>query len=306
MSKTVLISGANGYFGGIACRYFRESGWNVLKATRHLDADIPFNLDKPDEFASKTSPVHIDLLIHAAAANEVECLRMPYKSIFYNIAGTKAALDFCAKNEVETFVYLSTFHVYGKPSGRITEFTEPTPVNDYGLSHLQAEQYVRMYEAEKSIRGIVLRPTNFFGIPADIDSCNRWTLVVLSFCKEAVETGRIILRTPGYQKRNFVAVDDICVAIEKLSGVSNGPLLLHLFGRDTLTIRDLAMLVKQRVNKTLGKDVTLIIPEGIPFDDDFEFSSVHTDVWQHAYTHIVDFIDLFCVKLASLKGNAIL
>ena len=185
-NKTVVISGANGYFGGIACQYFQEQGWSVLKATRQTGADIYCDLDHPEQLCTTKIDCHADVFIHAAAAHEVTCREQPYRSIFYNVAGTKAALDFCVLNNIQHFVYLSTFHVFGNPQGIIDESTVPCPLNDYGLSHLQAEQYVQMYNKAKKVKGLVVRPSNFFGIPANLQACDRWTLIPLAFCRVTV------------------------------------------------------------------------------------------------------------------------
>ena len=89
-SKTVIISGANGYFGGIACQYFEAQGWQVLKATRQDGADIPLDLDQPEAFSSQKVDAQVDLFIHAAAAHEVTCREQPYRAVVQNVAGARA------------------------------------------------------------------------------------------------------------------------------------------------------------------------------------------------------------------------
>ena len=293
MSKTVLISGANGYFGGIACRYFRESGWNVLKATRQHDADIYLDLDKPEEFACISAPDHIDLFIHAAAAHEVMCVKSPYLSIFQNIAGTKAALEFCVNNKIDRFIYISTFHVYGNPIGQITEDIVPLPVNDYGLSHLQAEEYVQMYSMNTGLKGTVLRPSNFYGIPADMHQFNRWTLTPLAFCREAIITKRIQLNTPGLQKRNFVSIHDICLIIDKIYNCNVSLPLLNICGPDTISIKDLAKSVISTLDSEFKIAVELVVPDGNNSGTDFTYSSNYINDIYPPTQNIYDFITKF-------------
>jgi UDP-glucose 4-epimerase len=272
-TKTVLISGANGYFGGVACQYFEARAWTVLKATRQPDADVVLDLDLPHDFAKQTVDGAIDLFIHAAAAHEVTCREQPYRSVNQNVVGTKAALDFCVSNQIPKFVYLSTFHVFGNPQGIIDERTQPLPANDYGLSHLQAEEYVQMYTRQQSIQGLIVRPSNFFGVPADVRYCKRWTLTPLAFCKEAIENRKIVLRTPGFQQRNFISVLDICGAIDTAIHHPASPSLFHIAGRETISIRELAKLVQRVALETLGIEVELSIPEGIPIDSTFTYTS---------------------------------
>ena len=304
-NKTVVISGANGYFGGIACQYFQEQGWSVLKATRQEGSDIHCDLDHPEQFAATRMECHADLFIHAAAAHEVTCREQPYRSIFYNVAGTKAALDFCVLNEIQHFVYLSTFHVFGHPQGIIDESTVPSPVNDYGLSHLQAEQYVQMYSKANSLRGLVVRPSNFFGIPANLQACDRWTLIPLAFCIEAVETNKIILKTSGLQERNFIAVTDICDAIDKAIEVKDLE-ILHVFGQDTLSVRGLAELVQTVMRNKLSADVVIEYPSissTQPLQNilSFTYTSLYLHELMQSKGRIEDFIATLCIRLLHLN-----
>ncbi|TVQ43445.1 MAG: NAD(P)-dependent oxidoreductase [Gloeocapsa sp. DLM2.Bin57] len=293
-SKTVIISGANGYFGSIACQYFKKQGWQVLKGTRQQDADIKIDLDAVDDLVKQTVSTPVDLFIHAAAAHEVTCRENPYTSICQNIVGTKAALDFCLSNNIPKFVYLSTFHVFGHPSGTIDESVQPLPANDYGLSHLQAEEYVQMYNRESKIQGTVIRPSNFFGIPANLKKFNRWTLVPVSFCQEAVLNKQIILKTPGTQKRNFIGVNDICATLEKLFFLQENIPLIHLTGNDNLSIKELAQLVCQIMKTHFDKEIELTIPEGVQASDDFSYESKFLSQIHQPIEEIEDFLIEFC------------
>lgn len=295
--KTVIISGANGYFGAIATQYFHTQGWRVLQATRQLNADIYFNLDQPEAFAQQRIATEIDVFIHAAAAHEIGCRHQPYRSVYQNVVGTKAALDFCVANQIPRFIYFSTFHVFGYPQGNIDENTQPFPKNDYGLSNLQAEEYVQMYNRENKINGTVLRPSNFFGIPINLEHFQRWSLTPLAFCQEAVTSHQIILKTPGFQQRNFISILDICIVIEKISLKQINLPLLHLYGNDTFSIRELAQLVQKVMKEHFYQEVTLIIPDGTQQAVDFNYGSLYLSEIYHPHQYLEDFIKSFCKKL---------
>lgn len=295
--KTVIISGANGYFGDIVCQYFESQSWRVLKAVRQDGADLPFELDQPDDFSRLKIGDKVDLFIHAAAAHEVTCREQPYRSIFQNIAGTRAALDFCISNEIPNFVYISTIHVFGHPVGRIDELTQPLSANDYGLSHLQAEEYVQMYTREKKIQGMVVRPSNLFGIPANLSKFKRWTLTPMAFCREAVEKKKIVLKTPGFQRRNFVSTLDLCAAIySTVEHIREAP-LLHLSGPDTLSIRGLAQLIQKVMRDHLNEEIELVMPEGVATDEGFVYTSRYLNNFYQPSHRIEEFAIDFCKKL---------
>jgi UDP-glucose 4-epimerase len=295
---TVVISGANGYFGGVAAQFFAQQGWTVLKATRAQDADVFLDLDQPEQFATQTLPTQADVFIHAAAAHEVTCRDEPYRSIRQNVIGTKAALDFCVANGIPKFVYLSTFHVFGNPLGTIDERVLPLPANDYGLSHLQAEDYVQLYTRGQKIQGLVLRPSNFFGIPADLQACKRWTLTPLGFCREAIEQKKIVLKTPGWQQRNFISILDICGVIQAAIATAPPHSVLHIAGPDTLSIRGLAQLVQQVMAEHLEETIALEIPEGEPSPENFHYTSCYLEKLYRPYHGIETFIIDFCKMLS--------
>jgi UDP-glucose 4-epimerase len=294
---TVIISGANGYFGGIACQFFADQGWRVLKAMRQPGADLWFDLDAPDAFAAQKLTEQADLFIHAAAAHEVTCREQPYRSIVHNVVGTKAALDFCVANGVKHFTYISTFHVFGDPKGIIDEHSQPLPANDYGLSHLQAEEYVQLYARQQLIKGLAVRPSNFFGTPADLATCKRWTLVPLAFCREALQDKEIILKTPGHQQRNFVSVADICQVIQQVWTRSLDISVLHIPGPDTLSIRALATLVQTLLRTHLQEKIEVVIPEGSANHQAFDYSSAYLADIYVPNRRLEDFIVDFCNQL---------
>ncbi len=299
--KTVIISGANGYFGGVACQYFKDRGWLVLKATRDPGDDIFFDLDDPENIAKQKINCKVDLFIHAAAAHEVSCREQPYRSVFQNVAGTKAALDFCVANQILNFVYLSTFHVFGNPIGIITEETIPYPSNDYGLSHLQAEQYVQMYTRQKKIRGMVVRPSNFFGVPADLSQCKRWTLVPLLFCRDAIEKQKIVLNTPGYQKRNFIAIEDICRTIETAFSMINEYPLLHIAGIETFSIREFAIMCQIIISEILSQEIEVLVPNQREVNSIFTYSSLYLHKIYQPRQQVKNFIREFTERFLLWK-----
>lgn len=302
---TVIISGASGYFGGIACQYFRDQSWTVLTATRHQEADLYFDLNQPEHFAKQVINQPVDLFIHAAAAHEVTCREQPYQSIFQNVAGTKAALDFCIANQISRVVYLSTFHVFGHPTGQIDELTQPLPANDYGLSHLQSEDYLRLYRREQSLQTLVLRPSNFFGVPVDVASCKRWTLTPLGFCRSAVEKKQIVLRTPGYQRRNFIAVQDICATIASAFHKMDTLDLLHLPGPETLSIRELAQLVQRVMWQQFDITIDVVMPDGEPIEDTFTYSSQRLATVYHPQLTLENFVLQLCQRLLKSADFAV-
>ena len=298
--KTAVISGATGLVGSQMAKHFTDRGWRVLTAGRVAGADLHFDLDSPESFAHTFLPSGAELFVHAAASNETECRETPYRSDARNILGTKAALDFCVANHIPQFCYVSTFHVFGRPSGVIDEDSTPAPIDDYGLSHLAAEECVRAYARSCSwLHAFIVRPSNFYGLPVSLDGFRRWSLVQYGLCREAVMQGSITLRTSGSQLRNFVAGEDLCEMVEHMTdGQGRSVALMHAAGPDTLSIRELAGRIRDNVTAQTGTQVDITYGADEAASSEFQFRSrLDTSSIPLPKRHIDEFLAAFCLML---------
>lgn len=272
--RAILVTGANGYVGGFIVAELERAGWPVLRGGRFAGADVAIDLDEPEALERQTFPIEVRACIHVAAANEIVCRQWPYRAIAWNVLGTRAMLNSCIRQGVQTFIYVSTFHVFGRLSGLLNEEARPQPHDDYGLSHWQAEQYVEASARAGRISGVVVRPANVFGVPASWDRFDRWTLAPFDFCRQAVGSGQITLRGSGRQRRNYVSGEFVAQRIVELL-TKYVPACVHVAGDDVL-ILDWATRVRDIAGGVLGRDVPLHL--GPPGPDDgrnFSFESKH-------------------------------
>lgn len=300
--EKVILAGASGYFGSLAEHYLKKSGVEVLSAGRRVRSDLHFDLDLLEEFASSQIDGEIDVFIHAAATHEVDCVESPYKCVNRNVAGTRAALDFCVKNKIKKFIYISTFHVYGTDVGVINERTPVAPLHDYGITHFQAEEYVRMYTRKGLIDGVCLRPSNMFGLPVSLINFDRWTLIPFSFCKDAVEKGEVELKTPGHQYRNFVSVEDIVNVIKKISSNEINAEIINIPGVDTYSIREFAKLVQNVMSEKFDIKILVTAPDGEVKSRLF-YESDYFDPESMNFSHIKEHVNQFCGHMIANGKN---
>ncbi|MCP3794837.1 NAD(P)-dependent oxidoreductase [Paenibacillus sp. CH40] len=275
--RTVLISGASGYIGLHIAQLLRSNNYKVITATRDSDGDIMMDFSIP----SKVSVLNyhgIDAMIHTVSPTEDLYRHDPYRALSENAAGIHAAIDFCKNNNIRDFIYISSFHVFGKQSGLLREDSYVTPSNDYGLAHYTAEQTVRMFDRNKQINAWIVRPSNLFGVPANLGKFKRWNLVPFLFCKEAVEQQRITLLTPGNQIRNFVGISDVCKKI--LWTLEKKPVdrVIHAYGKETMSILHYANLVQKVALEKFNLPVQIIRPEGDDQVVQFQFTSLYNDL----------------------------
>jgi UDP-glucose 4-epimerase len=219
----ILVSGGSGYIGSFVIKSLLEKGNKISILSRSENDCTRFyrnsvnliiaDITKPLVFETNEN---FDLFIHLAAANDIDSADPAY-AINASSLGTRYALDFCKRKSIKKFIYFSTYQVYGSVEGDMDEKSMLFPVNDYGITHLFAEQYIEMYNRTAQIDYIILRPTNIFGSPM-FRTTDRWSLVPSCFCKEAVEKGEINLLSSGKQARDFINVEDLASITSLYSG----------------------------------------------------------------------------------------
>lgn len=274
--KRILVTGGLGYVGGRVSQYLSNAGsYEILIGSRRAQAApnwLPNG--RVIEMASTSSRANllaacaqVDVVLHLAAMNETDCARDPIGALETNGVFTIALLEAAKEAGVSRFIHLSTAHVYGAPlCGRIDESTCPRPVHPYASSHRAGEDAVLTALDRNEIAGIVLRLSNGFGAPASL-TVNRWTLLVNDLCQQAVRGQKLVLRSSGLQRRDFITLHDVARAFEHMielrkDAIGNG--IFNVGGKWTPRIIDVANLVRERCLATLGMEPPITRPSPLP------------------------------------------
>lgn len=262
----ILITGGLGYIGGRLATFLGEQTDKKIYLTttrdvKHLPAwaqkfdVLSMNLRDADsmERCLKQSKPHT--IIHLGAMNQTQCQENPELALDVNVKGTWRLLDTAVASGVKRFVCLSTFHVYGKFSGEITEQTLPSPYNLYSLSKRAAEDVVGYYKHSYNLQTLILRLSNAYGYPMD-GNVNVWSLAFNAFCRQVMTTGKLAVQSNPY--RDFIAIEDVVRAVHHFLDVvpaqrwSDG--LFNLGGNCCLSIVEVAQKVAAVYQKKYGKE----------------------------------------------------
>jgi UDP-glucose 4-epimerase len=256
----ILVTGGFGYIGSRLVPELASRGHTVDIAARHVPPCFA-GLERAHAFRAwdirrpweGPPPAGYDLLVHLAAANDVDCADAA-AALEVNALGTRHALEYCRAHGVPAILYVSTFQVYGVWDGTVRDATLPAPVNDYGISHWFAEEYVRMFARGGGPGHVIVRPTNIYGAPAHRD-VDRWSLVPNCFCREAFETGVITLRSSGLQQRDFVSLTSLACRIADVASRLDSHVgqTYTLGSGSSVTIRDIADRVARRFAAKYGR-----------------------------------------------------
>ncbi len=254
----VLVTGGLGYIGGRLCHHLIQKGYDLAIHSRRTSglpqwaAGSVFNHDPADECRKE------DVVIHLAGPNEIDAAadsKGERKQAAESIQRILAAAETAS---VQNFIFFSTIHVYGAPlEGVIDEGRPPSPSHPYGAINLDGENFV---QASK-LKTLVFRLSNVIGAPISPD-INRWTLIGNDLCRQAVETGKLTLHTPGQQRRDFIAMGDVVAAVSHfLERQDWGEGLFQLGGGRSLSILELAEVIASRCPSVLGFTPSIKRPE---------------------------------------------
>jgi UDP-glucose 4-epimerase len=285
--KKVLITGACGYLGARLSKYLAENGYDVTA----FDSFDPFGYkewsslmeemivgDVRDEtIISKLADKKFDAVIHCISLDHRKSEDDPNIVSSINVMPTWNLLDRFSKLGLQKFIYFSTSQVYGKvPSIEITEEYQPSPQNNYGLTHLLSENICNYYNENTETECINIRLSNSYGSPVFREN-NCWWLVINDLCKIAYKENKIKLLSDGLPQRDFIHSSDICRAIGILinSATDINENTFNVASGQTLTILELAHIVKKVYVKRYKKNINIHLPNNFVSENPHKHKSLN-------------------------------
>lgn len=178
MKKKILITGASGFIGSFLCEKGIELGYEVWAGVRGTSSkknlqfsgiqfiELTFeNKDvlKNQLLAFSQNQGKFDFIIHNAG-----CTKAPRNEDYRNInfINTKNFVDLLVEtdNIPEKFIFTSSLAAFGPGKENTNEpillNQKPNPINLYGKSKLEAEEYLRSIP---NLNCIIMRPTGVYG-----------------------------------------------------------------------------------------------------------------------------------------------
>jgi UDP-glucose 4-epimerase len=233
-----------------------------MKADQIVQAD----LNKKDNLAAALDT--IETVIALSAPDEVAATQQPLTALEAGGEQTWTLLETianCPATRKTALIYMSTFHVYGpNAKGEVREVFPPFPVHPYSLGRYLGETIVQMFRKRHNLNALCVRLSNAFGAPAAMD-VPRWSLVFNDLCLQAIRQKKMVLKTSGRQKRNFITMHDTVRALEFLpSQASLWPTdgLIHLGSESHWSILEVARMIAQECQRCLGYTPELKVPSG--------------------------------------------
>lgn len=232
----ILVTGGAGYIGSVLVNKLLETGYqvNVLDDLsngyqENIDQDANFiNGSILDNDKLNQALTGVEVVMHLAAKIRVEEGQSQpdlYKKV--NIEGTLKLLKMCCEKRINKFIFASTAAVYGDPEDfPVNEKSKVSPVNVYGETKLEIDNYLEKNSQSLGISSICFR---FFNIGGALQTnAGRWlkikhegaTHLIPSILHSSTEKPLLIFGNDwptkdGTPTRDFVHVVDLVEALIK-------------------------------------------------------------------------------------------
>lgn len=250
--KKILITGASGSVGKNIVEYFSKGNYDVIgvwnrnkpnicsEYVRYLQVD----LGERDQVKQLFSDYSFDAIIHLAVQIRSKYIKDYLKN---SVALTENLLESAQENGVRTFIYTSSFSIYGDVIDVIDEDSNRVNLDDYGTSKYVCE---RLIEDSAIENRVVIRLPRMLG--KRVDLTHPW---VPKLAKELMQNKEIRYFNPELLYNNLAHTDTLGEFFKKIvdndsSTVWKGFHVMGIGAAEPVRIIDIIQQLKDGLNST--------------------------------------------------------
>ena len=257
--KKIIITGSSGFIGSHLTKWLSEEydiiGIDKKKAKKQFRENTEFYHQDINDSLPDIKEVFA--VIHLAGKAGLRDMNMD-GYLDDNVRATKSILDKCEVWKPKKFIFTSSSSCYGEQFGYTNEGMDLNPQSLYAVSKATCEKLVGMYNKHRKYDSefIVLRPFTVYG------NGQRIGLSMRNFIDNALKGETLTIYGDGFQERDFIHIDKVCEAIEKLLEKSKVAGTYNLGEGFSFNL----MEVIQMIAVILDKEVTLKFEKAHPYD----------------------------------------
>lgn len=206
--ERVLVTGATGFIGRHLVDYLAQRGVTVRTLSRRLQSGTEHvSADVIEDFSDLAAGC--DCIVHLAGLPDVSAsFDRPVEFAQVNVLGTLNALE-AARRHNAAFVLASSQRVYRPAVRPLSEDAVLAPVDPYGQTKVQAEQWTELYAQLHGIPATILRLFSVYGPGQTAGKASGVVSILMANAREGQP-----LRVRARQLRDFVDVRDVVRAID--------------------------------------------------------------------------------------------
>jgi len=162
VSKSVLMTGSNGFIGRACIKVFEQhemSDLTLLNRTFNQKHEYFQIISDLETLSDETININVDIAIHLAGlAHKSNQLLEKYRDV--NTSATLKLARVLACKGMKRFIFVSSIGVNGSSTkAPFNEQSVPDPHSDYALSKYEAEEGLKILAQELDFELIIVRPT---------------------------------------------------------------------------------------------------------------------------------------------------
>lgn len=243
----LLITGAAGFIASNLLKKLREENNVILYVRDEIEAQRIQSRNSQILVGTKSLenlPEDISCVVHlggTAGGKMKECVED-------NVLFTLEILRAMEKMRIPRIIFPSAAAIYGSTDKPVKENAPPNPTAPYETTKLIAEEIIKRWVENKSIRSAtILRFNNIYGSGSDHG-------MMANFIKQAKQGTSLSVDGDGTQVREPMYVDDAVDAIKHaIEAVEEGSALYNISGPKSFMLREIV----ECIGNTLGKKLTL-------------------------------------------------
>lgn len=298
IDSKIYIAGHRGLVGSAIIRKLQAEGYTnlVLRTSKEIDLR---NQQAVTDFFAQEKPEYV-FLAAAKVGGIVANNSYPAEFIYNNLMIQSNVIHNAWLTEVKRLLFLGSSCIYPKLAPQplkeeylLTGTLEPT--NDaYALAKIAGITMCRSYNRQYDTRYLAAMPTNLYGTNDNFDLQNSHVLpALIRKFHEAKISGaqKVTIWGSGLPYREFLHVDDLAKACLFLMNLSEekyqslitshqSPALINIGTGEELTIKELALLVKEEIGFSGELVFDTTKPDGTPRKVS-DVSLLHSLGWRH-------------------------
>ena len=199
----ILVTGASGFIGINLIKYLQSNSLNILPFSRD------FGMDYKKIDSNYINDEGVEAVIHLAGkAHDLKNTNNDLEYFKVNTDLTIDIFDAFLKSKAQTFIYFSSVKAVKDHYAEIlSEETTPTPFTLYGLSKLNAENYLLSKIVDSEKRVIIIRPSMIHG-PGNKGNLNLLHKLVSQNFPWPLGAFK--------NYRSFCSIDNLCFVVNEL------------------------------------------------------------------------------------------
>ena len=267
----ILVFGSKGLVGSsIARRFNSSSNYNVIESSRE-DTDL-FSLSETSKKINASNP---DIVIIAAAkvggiyANNTQRFSFIIENLKISWNIFESLINFPhikIVNIGSSCIYPLTAKSPISEESLMTGKLEPTN-SPYSMAKLSSLEIAKTMKEQFGHKILNIMPTNLYGPNDRFEEFNSHVIPGLIYKMHKGKIGKfdeVEIWGSGAPLREFMHVDDLSSAIEFLIETNSSHELLNIGSNESISIKDLAKLIKKVVNYEGELSFNSSYPDGNP------------------------------------------